>query len=150
MAFSMKGGPVGHTQPMAEINVIPLVDVMLVLLVIFIITAPLMQQAVPVDLPRVESTPLDTPPRVLYLTLDEVEQLHFNGDRVDYETLLELLANIASEPGPTPSLQLHAHRGARYERVTLLMAAAQRVGITSIAFVTEGAAADMKWGSGGV
>ncbi|HRP98689.1 MAG TPA: biopolymer transporter ExbD [Rhodocyclaceae bacterium] len=148
MAFSMKGGAGGYTQPMSEINMIPLVDVMLVLLVIFIITAPLMQQAVPIDLPRVDSTPLEEqPPRVLHLALDEADRLHFNGEPVGYETLLELLANIASEPGPKPSLQLRAHRGARYERVTLLMAAAQRVGITSIAFVTDGSASDLKWGS---
>ncbi len=145
MAFSMKSGPVGTTQPMAEINVIPLVDVMLVLLVIFIITAPLMTQAVPIDLPRVESTPVDEEPRVVKLALDEQDQLYFNGEPVAYETMLELLANIASEPGPLPSLQLHAWRGARYERVTLLMAAAQRVGITSISFVTEGTAAGLQW-----
>jgi len=148
MAFSMKAGPVGATQPMAEINVIPLVDVMLVLLVIFMITAPLMTQAVPIDLPRVESTPVDEMPRVVNLSLDEFDQLHFNGEAVGYETMLELLANIASEPGPLPSLQLHAHRGARYERVILLMAAAQRVGITSIAFVTEGTTAELQWSRG--
>ncbi|MBW7862478.1 MAG: biopolymer transporter ExbD [Rhodocyclaceae bacterium] len=145
----MKGGPVGQTQPMAEINMIPLVDVMLVLLVIFIITAPLMTQAVPVDLPRVESTPIEDAPRVLELVLDESDQLHFNGEQVGYETLLELLANIASEPGLKPSLHLRAWRGARYERVTLLMAAAQRVGITKIAFVTEGAAANLQWDAKG-
>jgi biopolymer transport protein ExbD len=150
MAFSMKSGASGYTQPMAEINVIPLVDVMLVLLVIFIITAPLMQQAVPIDLPRVASTPLEEQPRVLHLALDEADRLHFNGEPVGYDTLLELLANIASEPGPKPGLQLRAHRDARYERVTLLMAAAQRVGITSVAFVTEGAAADLEWGGDGV
>ncbi len=150
MAFSMKTGPVGTTQPLAEINVIPLVDVMLVLLVIFMITVPLVQQAVPIDLPRVESTPIDEMPRVVQLSLDESDQLRFNGEPVGYATMLELLANIASEPGPIPSLQLHAHRGARYERVILLMAAAQRVGITSIAFVTEGTAAELQWSGGGI
>ena len=148
MAFSMKAGPVGTTQPMAEINMIPLVDVMLVLLVIFMITAPLMQQAVPIDLPRVESTPLDEMPRTVNLLLDEFDQLHFNGEPVAYETMLELLANIASGSGPLPSLQLHAYRGARYERVILLMAAAQKVGITNIAFVTEGTATELQWDSG--
>ncbi|MBI1907560.1 MAG: biopolymer transporter ExbD [Rhodocyclales bacterium] len=148
MAFSMKSGPAGTAQPMAEINMIPLVDVMLVLLVIFIITAPLMQQAVPVDLPRVDSAPLEKPERILHLSLDESDRLFFNGEQVGYDTLVELLANIASESGPRPSLHLRAWRGARYERVTLLMAAAQRVGITRIAFVTEGAAADLKWDDG--
>lgn len=145
MAFSMKGGPFGQPQPMAEINMIPLVDVMLVLLVIFIITAPLMTQAVPVDLPRVEGTPVEDAPRVLELVLDESDRLYFNGEPVGYETLLELLGSIASEPGSKPSLHLRAWRGARYERVTMLMAAAQRAGITRIAFVTDGAATSLQW-----
>lgn len=147
MAFNMNRGLAGSSQPMAEINVIPLVDVMLVLLVIFIITAPLMTQALPVELPRASSSAVEEKPRTVKLSLDAADQLHFNGEPVAYETMLELLANIASEPGPQPSLQLHAYRGARYERVVLMMAAAQRVGITNIAFVTEGGAPELQWGA---
>lgn len=148
MAFSMKSGPVGCAQPMAEINVIPLVDVMLVLLVIFIITAPLMTQAVPVQLPRAEGVPIDERPKTVRVSLDEHQQLYFNGEPVGYETLQELLANLASEPGPMPSLELHAWRGARYEHVVHLMASARQVGITNIGFVTEGASPDLRWTNG--
>ncbi len=137
MAFNFNGGPVGHTQPMMEINTTPLVDVMLVLLVIFIITAPLFQQAVPVDLPRVASTPVGDDPRVLRLVLDGQGQVFLDGQPVDEAALPERLAALAAAPGAVPELHLHADRGSRYERVTELMAAAQGVGITRIAFVTD-------------
>lgn len=141
MAFSTRTGPVGTSQPMAEINVIPLVDVMLVLLVIFIITAPLMTQALPVKLPRADGSPLEEPPHVVHLSLDEADQMYFNGEPVAYETMLERLSEAVLQPGQKPSAQIHAYRHAHYERVVLMMAAAQRAGITSIAFVTEGATA---------
>ncbi len=146
MAFSMKSGPAGSAQPMAEINVIPLVDVMLVLLVIFIITAPLMTQTVPVHLPRAEGTPLDERPQTVRVSLDEHGQLHFNGEPVEFEALQELLANLAYESEPLPSLELYAWRGARYEQVVFLMSVARQVGITNIGFVTEGGA-NGQWGS---
>jgi len=142
MAFNFNGSPVGHTQPMMEINTTPLVDVMLVLLVIFIITAPLFQQAVPIDLPRVASTPLDDSPRVVRLALDQHGALFLDGSPIPPEALGERLAAIAAAPGTAPELHLHADRGARYERVTDMMAAAQRVGITRIAFVTDAAPRD--------
>ena len=142
----MKGGPAGSAQPMAEINVIPLVDVMLVLLVIFIITAPLMTQAVPVQLPRAEGAPVDEQPRTVRVSLDEHQQLYFNGEPVVFETPQELLANLAYESGPLPSLELHAWRGSRYEQVVFLMAAARKVGITNIGFVTEGGGV-AQWGA---
>jgi len=144
MAFNFNNSPVGHTQPMMEINTTPLVDVMLVLLVIFIITAPLFQQAVPIDLPRVASTPLEDNPRLLRLSLDEHGQLFLDGAPVASEALAERLAALAAAPGPAPELHLHADRGARYERVTEMMAAAQRVGITRIAFVTDSAAREAR------
>jgi biopolymer transport protein ExbD len=134
----------GGQRPMSDINVTPLVDVMLVLLVIFIITAPLFQQAVPIDLPRVASTPLEDNPRVLRLALDGEGQLFLDGAAVPSDALAERLAAFAAAPGPAPELHLHADRGARYERVTDMMAAAQRVGITRIAFVTDAAAREAR------
>ncbi|CAG0983291.1 partial Biopolymer transport protein ExbD, partial [Rhodocyclaceae bacterium] len=72
----------GNTQPMVEINTTPLVDVMLVLLVIFIITAPLFHQAVPIDLPKVDSTRLDDKPKVIQVALDAAGQAYVNGEAV--------------------------------------------------------------------
>ncbi len=124
----------GSAQPMAEINTTPLVDVMLVLLVIFIITAPLLNQAVPVDLPKVSATQVEQKPQVVQLALDGNSQVFINGEVVAGEALATRLQGLA---GPETELHLRADRGTRYEKVAQVMATAQRVGIAKIAFVTE-------------
>lgn len=124
----------GKTAPMAEINTTPLVDVMLVLLVIFIITAPLFQQAVPIDLPRVDSTRLDDKPKTIQLALDADGHLFLDGAPAD-RSLVE--AHFAAAAAANPELHLRADRATRYEQVADIIAAAQRAGIVKIAFVTE-------------
>jgi biopolymer transport protein ExbD len=120
--------------PMAEINTTPLVDVMLVLLVIFIITAPLFHQAVPIDLPKVDATRLDDKPRVVQLAIDEQGQVYWNGEAVHRQALPE---RLAAERPYDPELHLRADRATRYENVAEVMAMAQRTGIVKIAFVTD-------------
>ena len=120
--------------PMAEINTTPLVDVMLVLLVIFIITAPLFHQAVPIDLPKVDATKLDDKPQVIQLAVDEQGQIFWNGEAIHRQALPDRLIAARSLD---PELHLRADRGTRYENVAEVMAAAQRAGIVKIAFVTE-------------
>jgi biopolymer transport protein ExbD len=124
-------------QPMAEINTTPLVDVMLVLLVIFIITAPLFHQAVPVDLPKVDSTKLDDKPKIVQLALDADGRIYVDGVQTPYAALIATLRERVVAGQPAPELHLRGDRGTRYERVTEVMAAAQKAGITKIAFVTE-------------
>jgi len=126
----------GVTQPMAEINTTPLVDVMLVLLVIFIITAPLFRQAVPVDLPRAAATRLDDKPRVLAVTIDADGKVFVDGVVQHRSALPEIFA-AAVLNGREPELHLRADRGVRYERVAEVLADAQRAGVVRIAFVTE-------------
>ena len=126
----------GTAQPMAEINTTPLVDVMLVLLVIFIITAPLFHQAVPVDLPKVDATRLDDKPRVIAVAVDADGKVFVDGVVQHRSALPEVFA-AAMVNGREPELHLRADRGTRYERVTEVLAEAQRAGITKIAFVTE-------------
>jgi biopolymer transport protein ExbD len=137
MAFSSFGSDSKSMQPMAEINTTPLVDVMLVLLVIFIITAPLFHQAVPIDLPRVDSTRLDEKPQVIQVAIDAGGIVYVNGAAASPEVLMTRMREAVSTGGPAPELHLRADRGARYERVAEVMAAAQKIGITRIAFVTE-------------
>lgn len=129
----------GVTQPMAEINTTPLVDVMLVLLVIFIITAPLFHQAVPVDLPKVDSTKLDDKPRVVSVAIDGEGGVFVDGERLDRDEVHGLESRFLSivAAGGDPELHLRADRGTRYERVTEVLAAAQKAGLSKIAFVTE-------------
>src|SRR5215475_13222390 len=89
------------SQPMAEINMVPLIDVMLVLLVIFIITAPLLTHAVKLDLPKASSTPNLTRPDNVQLAIDAANELYWNGSIVDRATLRERLAAAAKfQPQP--------------------------------------------------
>jgi biopolymer transport protein ExbD len=138
MAFNYNGNKGGLSQPMVEINTTPLVDVMLVLLVIFIITVPLFQQAVPIDLPKVDATRLDDKPRTVQVALDAEGKVSVDGVQVAAGSLNDRLRATLSPGMPAPEMHLRADRGTRYERVTTVMAAAQRLGITKIAFVTEG------------
>jgi biopolymer transport protein ExbD len=124
----------GGSAPMAEINTTPLVDVMLVLLVIFIITAPLFHQAIPVDLPRVSSTNLEDKPEVIQLAISADGIAYWNGEAV-HRNVLD--ARFAEASARQPELHLRADREARYEAVADVMAAAQRNGIVKIAFVTQ-------------
>ncbi len=124
----------GTGQPMAEINTTPLVDVMLVLLVIFIITAPLFQQAVPIDLPQVSATKLDEKPEVIQLAIDIDGRIFWNGEALARDALDGRFAAASSRQ---PELHLRADRKVPYEKVADVMAAAQRANIVKIAFLTE-------------
>lgn len=107
---------------------------MLVLLVIFIITAPLFQQAVPIDLPKVSATKVDDQPETIHLAVDGAGGLYWNSQAISRETLE---ARFAEASPRQPELHLRADRGVRYEKVADVMAAAQRAGLVKIAFVTE-------------
>jgi biopolymer transport protein ExbD len=120
--------------PMSEINTTPLVDVMLVLLVIFIITAPLFHQAVPIDLPKVDAAKLEDKPHVIQLALDEQGNIYWNGEAIHRDALPMRLQEARSL---NPELHLRADRATRYEKVAEVMAASQRAGIVKIAFVTD-------------
>lgn len=126
----------GTAQPMAEINTTPLVDVMLVLLVIFIITAPLFHQAVPVDLPKVDATRVDDKPQVLSVAIDGDGRVFVDGAAIEPAALAARFA-AATADGRDPELHLRADRSTRYERVTEVLALAQKAGLAKIAFVTE-------------
>ncbi len=126
----------GNAQPMAEINTTPLVDVMLVLLVIFIITAPLFHQAVPIELPQVNSTKLDDKPLIVSVAIDGDGNIYVDAVEVE-RSALALRFTAATSDGQLPELHLRADRATRYERVTEVLAEAQRAGIVKIAFVTE-------------
>lgn len=121
-------------QPMAEINTTPLVDVMLVLLVIFIITAPLFHQAVPIDLPQVSATKLEDKPVVIQLAIDADGNIFWDGAAI---ARADLDARFAEAAARQPELHLRADRGVRYEKVADVMAAAQRASIVKIAFLTD-------------
>lgn len=121
---------------MSEINMTPLVDVMLVLLIIFIITVPIMKHAVPVELPRASSQAPDPAVLSVRLTVDAQGDFYFNEARVSDEELDRLLREQAARQ-PQPQVQLKGDRSVRYERVAQALAAVQRAGLQNIGFVTE-------------
>ena len=121
---------------MNEINMTPLVDVMLVLLIIFIITIPVMKHAVNIELPRASNQPQDAKPQTIRLTVDVEGKYFWNDTAVDDAQLRQLLADAASKKPQSP-LHIRGDRVVRYERVAQAMAAAQRAGMTQIGFITE-------------
>jgi biopolymer transport protein ExbD len=128
----------GASRPMAEINTTPLVDVMLVLLIIFLVTAPLMTQAVKVDLPQASSEAANIQPETLRLALDGAGTLYWN-DEVFAETdeqTLESRLHAAASANPQLEVQLSADRDTRYQRVAEIMSAAKRAGVVKLGFVT--------------
>jgi len=122
---------------MNEINMTPLVDVMLVLLIIFMITIPVMKHSVNIELPRASNQPQEAKPQTNRLSVDAQGQYFWNDAAVaDDAQLLQLLAQAAAAK-PQPPLHIRGDRAVRYERVAQAMAAAQRAGITQIGFITE-------------
>lgn len=124
------------SQPMAEINVTPLVDVMLVLLVIFIITAPLLASAIKLDLPEVKAAPAAATSATISLAIDADGRFYWNDQLIEDGALAERLAS-AAKAQPQPELHLRADKATRYERLAQVMSAAQEAGLTRIGFVTE-------------
>ena len=121
---------------MNEINMTPLVDVMLVLLIIFIITVPVMKHAVNVDLPQASAQPQTTKPETIRLSVDAQGAYYWNDARVQDPDLLGMLQAEARK-NPQPDLHIRGDKAVRYERVAQAMAAAQRAGLRKIGFITE-------------
>jgi biopolymer transport protein ExbD len=132
-----------HQAPMADINVTPMVDVMLVLLVIFIITAPLFTHAIKLDLPNAQSAPAPEKPETISLSINGEGRIFWNNEAVDQKDLDAKLA-AAAQKKPQPELQLRADKSTRYEVIAQVMAAAQTNGLTKMGFVTEAKEAQKK------
>jgi biopolymer transport protein ExbD len=121
---------------MNEINMTPLVDVMLVLLIIFIITVPVMKHAVNVDLPQASSQREEVKPETIRLSVDAGGAYFLNDKAVSDEALPALLQAEAARQ-PQPDLHIRGDKAVRYERVAQAMALAQQAGLRKIGFITE-------------
>lgn len=124
------------SQPMSDINVTPLVDVMLVLVVIFIITAPLLASSIRLDLPKAEGAQANEAPRFVVVVLDKVGQVFLNDKPVTPAQLGEQLAATAKQ-NPETEIQLRADQGVPYGRVVEVMGLAHKAGLNRIGFVAE-------------
>ena len=134
MAFG--GGLDDDTEVMNEINMTPLVDVMLVLLIIFIITVPVLTHSVKVDLPRADNTPNELKPETVNLAVNADGNIYWNETQVTMEELELRLATEASKQ-PQPEVHIRGDKTVDYEHVIKTMAAVQRAGILKLGFVTE-------------
>ena len=121
---------------MNEINMTPLVDVMLVLLIIFIITVPVMKHSVNIDLPRASSEQQLVKPETVRLSVDADGSYYVNDAKISDQELAPRLRAAAAQ-NPQPDLHIRGDKAVRYERVAQAMAAAQQAGLRKIGFITE-------------
>ena len=130
----------GRRAPMAEINVTPLVDVMLVLLIIFMVTAPLLVTGVPIDLPESRAAALDQQAKPVNISIDGSGQVTIDDAPVAAAALPQALANLAAEPQPAEGrrIYLRADKGLDYGRVMAVMGELNRAGLNRVALVSVG------------
>jgi biopolymer transport protein TolR len=125
------------SQPMSDINMTPLVDVMLVLVVIFILTAPLLASSIPLDLPKAEGvSPASQVPRFVTVVVDATGQAYLNDQPLSQDALATRLQRIGADQ-PDTEVQLRADASVPYGRVVEVMGAAQQAGLSRIGFVAE-------------
>lgn len=127
----------GEDEVMSAINTTPLVDVMLVLLIIFLITIPVVTHTVPVQLPRETNQPTQTKPQNVVISVDKDGDIFWNTQLVpDIPALLDRLKKV-SVLQPAPEVHIRGDQNARYEYVGKVVVACERAGIVKIAFITE-------------
>ena len=130
-------GPLeSEDEVVSAINTTPLVDVMLVLLIIFLITIPVVIQSTPVELPKEANQPTQTKPENINIAVNKDGDVFWNNELVDDKKLLGRLKEIAVKQ-PQPEVHVRADRSARYEFVGRVVFACQRAGILRIGFITE-------------
>ncbi len=128
----------GRRAPMADINVTPLVDVMLVLLIIFMVTAPLLTAGVPVDLPDSRARALEQEQQPIALSIERDGSLYLDDKQVEPDRLPAALSDLAlrSQDGKPPQVLLRADRGLDYGRVMRVMGELNRAGLNRVSLVT--------------
>ena len=135
MAFASFDGK-GGSAPMSDINMVPLIDVMLVLLVIFIITAPLLTHAVKLELPKVDSAPNQLKPDKIEFAIDATGQRFWNGEPVSRDDASRRF-QAEGKKQPQPEVHLRADHAAAYRTVAETLADASKAGLSKIGFVSE-------------
>ncbi|MGH8505602.1 MAG: ExbD/TolR family protein [Stenotrophobium sp.] len=134
MAFSSGGGQ--QNAPLSEINVTPLVDVMLVLLIIFMITAPMMTHKIPINLPQASTVKNPIEPNIVTLALTADGNLYWNDIAITKDQWRERIKQTALQK-PQPELQLRADKTTQYQALAEIMADAQDAGIVKMGFITK-------------
>ena len=138
MAMSV-GSSSGGSEPqiMATINTTPLVDVMLVLLIIFLITIPVINKTVPIKLPKAVNIPTQTKPENITVAVDADGNIYWNDRRIPQRQELLGLVEAAAVKKPQPEIHIRADKDARYEAVGKVIFTIQRGGVVKVGFLTE-------------
>ena len=136
--MSMSVGPASEeASVMASINTTPLVDVMLVLLIIFLITIPVITKTVPVDLPKAVNIPTKTKPENITVAVDKEGNVYWNDKRVADRNALLAFVKEAAVRKPQPEIHIRGDKDTRYEAIGRVMYAIQRGGVQKVGFLTE-------------
>ena len=136
--MSMSVGPASEeASVMASINTTPLVDVMLVLLIIFLITIPVITKSVPVSLPKAVNIPTQTKPENIQIAVDKNGEVYWNDKRVADRNALLAFVKEAAVRKPQPEIHIRGDKETRYEAIGRVMYAIQRGGIQKVGFLTE-------------
>ncbi|ELA09700.1 biopolymer transport protein ExbD/TolR [Moraxella macacae 0408225] len=133
MAFQMDGD---DSQGMSEMNLIPLIDIMLVLMIIFLVTATVLNPTVPLDLPKTSASVNEQPPQVIQISIDKDAGIFWDSEAISLETLQKRLSDEA-KAGKDPQIQLRADKESQYDTIAQVMASASAAGIGKIAFVSQ-------------
>jgi biopolymer transport protein ExbD len=137
MSVTTGGGPASDEKPMSEINTTPLVDVMLVLLIIFLITIPVITQSVKVNLPKAANIPTQTKPENINIAVDASGNVFWNTALVPtQEALLDKLKSVAVMD-PQPEVHLRGDKQTKWENIGRVVVLCQRSGIVKVGFITE-------------
>lgn len=121
---------------MNEMNLIPLIDIMLVLMIIFLLTATVLNPTVPLTLPKTSASMNEQPPEVIQISVDKDAGIFWDSDPISIEELESRLA-AESAKGTDPSIQLRADKDSKYDTVAQVLATASQAGLSKIAFVNE-------------
>ena len=137
MSMSVKQDDGEEHGIMSEINTTPLVDIMLVLLIIFLITIPIITKTVPVRLPKAVNIATKTKPENITISVDSAGQIFWNGIRVpDRDTLIKKVV-VEAVKVPQPEVHIRGDSGVRYEAIGRTLYSIQRGGLTKVGFITE-------------
>ena len=135
--MAMAVGPASDDDVISAINTTPLVDVMLVLLIIFLITIPVVTTSIPVQLPKERVEVRETKPENVIISVDPAGNIYWYDAKLPNADALVAKLKTVSTKDPQPEVQIRGDQSARYEGVGKVLLACQRAGITKVAFITE-------------
>ena len=133
MAFQLDGD---DGQGMNEMNLIPLIDIMLVLMIIFLVTATVLNPTVPLDLPKTSASVNEQPPEVIQISIDKDSGIFWDSQAISLEQLQTRLSEEA-QAGKDPQIQLRADKESHYDIIAQVLATASQAGLSKIAFVNQ-------------